>query len=167
MSRFVFSFLMAPLCGTQVLWLMNNQEPFMVLCVLQQAACAVQGRRSRSGWGWVGGCCWLISHSIETIWVTLIWGPLHTACWTVFSQHYTLHTARYIHWTLHSAHHTFHTAHRTVIVTLAQGKFKLALNIKNCKKHISQICSTYSIKYVCVSQQCTVYIVHFYFACVH
>ena len=33
MSRFVFSFLMAPLCGTQVLWLMNNQEPFMVLCV--------------------------------------------------------------------------------------------------------------------------------------
>ena len=52
MSRFVFSFLMAPLCGTQVLWLMNNQEPFMVVCVLQQAACAVQGRRSRSG-------CWL------------------------------------------------------------------------------------------------------------
>ena len=49
MSRFVFSFLMAPLCGTQVLWLMNNQEPFMVVCVLQQAACAVQGRRSRSG----------------------------------------------------------------------------------------------------------------------
>ena len=27
---------MAPLCGTQVLWLMNNQEPFMVVCVLVQ-----------------------------------------------------------------------------------------------------------------------------------
>ena len=129
MSRFVFSFLMAPLCGTQVLWLMNNQEPFMVVCVLQQAACAVQGRRSRSGWGWVGGCC-LISHSIETIWVTLIWGPLHTACWTLHTEYYcSLHTTHCTLYTLNTEHYTVHTMPFILHIALAlshwaQGKLQ-------------------------------------------
>ena len=45
---------MAPLGGSQVLWLMNNQEPFMdgvcVCCKTVPARLSpVQGRRSRSG----------------------------------------------------------------------------------------------------------------------
>ena len=81
---------MAPLGGSQVLWLMNNQEPFMDgVCV-----CA---RQCQLGWVqckdeeavvvvWLP---WLISHSIETIWVTLIWGPLHALYNTLYTIHYT------------------------------------------------------------------------------
>ena len=43
---------------------------------------------------------WLISHSIETIWVTLIWGPLHA----LYSTLYTLYTENYTHCTVAGRH---------------------------------------------------------------
>ena len=60
---------------------------------------AVQGRRSGLG-------RWLIYHWIETIWVTLIWGPLpatvylNTHCTINYCSHTTLYTENYTYCTV-------------------------------------------------------------------
>ena len=55
---------------------------------------------------------WLISHSIETIWVTLIWGPLH------------------------ALYNTLYTLYRYCTVTWRHGRLEKYMNMDRCTELI-------------------------------
>ena len=129
---------MAPLCGSQVLWLMNNQEPFMAVCVLQDSARQCKDEEAVV----VVWLPWLISHSIETIWVTLIWGPLHA----LYSTLYTLYTENYTYCTvaLHCRWETWQTWEiHSLLETLKTANYT-NLNMDRCTELIlvqSAVCA--------------------------
>ena len=58
----------------------------MAVCVLQDSARQCKDEEAVV----VVWLPWLISHSIETIWVTLIWGPLHAVYNTLYSLYCTV-----------------------------------------------------------------------------